>query len=102
MSRTVFTTEEWQEKFNRDVKLAYKTFPVAESHFGKSFKCNVDDSFPQTFTIYAISPKGRSWHVWARSSAGGSEFKFHKDVLNYLGAEAPAKLSGGQEYKKMD
>lgn len=93
------TNEEWQKAFEQDVKLAYRTFPIKNEHFGATFQCAVD-GFLHTFKIYAISPKGRKWHVWARDmSMGGSEYKFHKDVLKHLGGIAPAELCGDQEYK---
>ena len=81
MRKLVFPQAKWQEKFNRDVANAYKTFPIKEEHFGQKFKCKVDEyGTPNTFTIYAIAPKGRIWHVWARSSMGGIEYKFNKPI----------------------
>lgn len=102
MEKLTYQNTEWQNAFEENIKLAYRTFPIKKEHFGAEFTCRVD-GFAHTFKIYAISPKGRKWHVWARDmSMGGSEYKFHKDVLKYIGQEAPSELMGDQDYRAID
>lgn len=87
---------QWKYMFNENIKLAKSNFPITLDHFGQTFTCRAG-GFLQSFKIYAINPKGLKWQIWARG-LGGSEYKFTRGVLDYIGKEAPADLCGGQEY----
>ena len=85
------TQAQHKEQFMKDIEKA--NFKVTEEHFEGKFQCTPPGyPIPHTYKIFQISPRARKWHIVARDSAGGTEVKFNKEVLNFIGSVAPTNL----------